>query len=258
MDVSVLVLAKNEQDIIEDCLRQLKFAKQIVVLDQNSTDRTVEIARKFTADILSSQSYDFSLNRNILLKAAKCKWVLYLDCDERLSDQNIEEIKQTLETGNYQAYYFPRRNIILGKWLKHGGWWPDYVPRLFLRDKLVKWKGRVHESPTVDGRFGHMSHPLTHLTASNLNSMLEKTIRWAKVEAELAYEQSHPAVNMTKTTRAIFSEFAKRYFVKMGFLDGTIGLVESIFQSVHRAATLVYLWELQNKTQQKLKKITNV
>lgn len=258
MNVSVLILAKNEQDIIEDSLRQLKFAKQIVVLDQNSTDRTVEIARKFTAEILSSQSYDFSLNRNILLKAAKCKWILYLDCDERLSDQNIAEIKQTLETGNCQAYYFPRKNIILGKWLKHGGWWPDYVPKLFLRGELVKWQGRVHESPIVNGKFGHMLYPLTHLTASNLNSMLEKTTRWAKVEAELAYEDNHPNVNAARTTKAIIFEFAKRYFVKMGFLDGTVGLIESIFQSVHKAATLVYLWELQNNTREKLKKITNV
>lgn len=254
MNISVLILAKNEQNAIKDCLNQLSFAAQIVVLDQESTDKTREIASKFTDEIINSSSQDFSTNRNLLLKSAKCKWIMYLDCDERLSEQNIAELKATLEKGNCQAYYFPRKNIVLGKWLKHGGWWPDYVPKLFQKDKLVKWQGRVHESPIVDGKFGYMLHPLSHLTAKSMSSMLEKTIKWAKVEAELAFENDHLRVSVAKTTKAMIGEFARRYVVKLGFLDGTVGLIESIFQSLHKAVITVYLWELQNNTQETLKR----
>lgn len=257
MSISALVLAKNEQDLIKDCLKQLDFAAEIIVLDQSSTDKTVQKARKYTSKILYSSSADFSINRNILLKAATNKWILYMDCDERLTVENIKEIKKKVQKGKCDAYYFPRKNLILGKWLKHGGWHPDYVPRLFKTEKLDKWQGKVHESPVVKGQFGYMKNPITHLTARSINQMFEKTIKWAKIEAQLAYQGNHSKVNAAKVAKSSLQEFTARYFIKLGFLDGTIGLIESIFQALHKAVTLTYLWELQNNTLGKFNKLKN-
>lgn len=249
--ISILILAKNEEAMIKDCLKQLSFADEIIVLDQDSSDNTIKIAQKFRCKIITFKEENFAVNRNLLLNNAKNKWVLYLDCDERLSEENIKEIKQTILEKKFSAYYFPRKNIILGKWLKHGGWWPDFVPKLFYKENLTNWTGEVHESPIVNGKYGYMETQLTHLTAKSVNSMLEKTIKWAKIEAGLYYQSNLKDVSALKIIKAIIFEFFFRYFIKLGLLDGVVGLIESIFQSLHQAIILIYLWEKQNKTIEK-------
>ena len=151
------------------------------------------------------------------------------------------------------AYYFPRKNIIFRKWLRHGGWWPDYVPRLIRRSKLIGWEGKVHESPKFHGQFANFKSPLIHLTGRNLSQMLKKSTKWAKIEAELYYKTYSSKVSVLKVFKALFSEFFRRYFIKMGFLDGQAGLIESIYQAFHQAIVLVYLWELQNNANKSVK-----
>lgn len=256
MRLSALVLTKNESEIIGDCLKQLDFADEIIVLDQNSTDDTIEIAKKYT-QLVYSESLPFDKARNVLASYAKGKWLLYVDADERLDKSLIEEIEKTIKKSEFSGYYFPRKNIILGKFLKHGGWWPDYVPRLFKSDKLKKWQGRVHESPQIEGEFGYLKSPLTHLTSRSLKLMLEKSTKWAKIEAELNFEKGAVNVSIATVTKALVSEFTARYLIKLGFLDGFIGLVEAMYQAYHRAMILTYLWELQNDAEGKFKKETS-
>lgn len=252
--ISALVLAKNEEDRIADCLNQLKFVDEIIVLDQNSQDKTVEIAKRFKAIILNSQDENFANNRNILAEKAKNEWLLYIDADEKLSEELIREILSVIKDQNYSAYYVSRKNVILGTWLKHGGWWPDYVPKVFKKSKLLKWSGSVHESPHVTGDFGYLKQPLIHITAPNFNHMFTKTIKWGKTEAELNYQAKSPKVNSAKVLLSFFKELSSRYFIKLGFLDGKVGLIESFYQAYHRVIVLVYLWELQNNTYEKYKK----
>src|SRR3989344_2475094 len=108
MQLSALILAKNEQDMIEDCLSQLSFADEIIVCDQNSSDKTVEIARKYTNKVLSSNFWQFDKNRNLLLSQAKGDWVLYVDCDERLTSQLISEIKRAIKDQKFPAFIGPQ------------------------------------------------------------------------------------------------------------------------------------------------------
>lgn len=284
MKLSALVLTKNEEEMIEKCLTQLKFADEIIVLDQNSEDKTAEIARRYTNKVITSNSQDFDKNRQILKEAASGQWLLYVDADERLSEELIREIKNKISNDDFAAYldpqsrvlsllaslrlrngskdrgtktaecsafYFPRKNIVLGKWLKHGGWWPDYVPRLFKKDKLITWKGWVHESPQVIGQFGYLKTPIEHYTARNLTKMLEKSINWAQIEARLFLKTSHPNVTVFHLIKSLFVEFFSRYITRLGFLDGQVGLIESIYQALHRSIILTYLWELQNNAKQK-------
>lgn len=250
MKLSALILTKNEEDMIEDCLKQLNFVDEIIILDQNSQDNTINLAKKYTGKIYKSDNYDFAKSRNMLAKYAKGEWLFYLDADERVNSITIDEIKSILKSPQYDAYYFPRKNYILGHAMKHGGWWPDYVPRLLKKSTLIAWYGEVHESPKIKGRFGYMKNPITHLTARSLNLMLSKSIKWAKIEAVLRFDAGQSKVTILKTSKAALLEFIYRYFVKKAFLDGTIGLIESIYQALHQIIVMAYLWEFQNKTQE--------
>lgn len=255
MIISALILCKNEEETLEDCLKQLDFVDEIIVLDQSSTDDTVKIAKKYTNSVLKTSETAFDKNRNLLASQAKGQWLLYLDSDERLTPNLIKQIKKNINQDKYSAFYIPRKNYVLGKHLRHGGWWPDYSPRLFKKEDFVVWKGKIHETPQFKGRAFYLKEPLVHLTARNLNLMLNKSIKWAKIEADLAYESNHPKVNELKIIKAFSFDFFYRYFIKLGFLDGVVGLIESIYQGLHKAMVLTYLWELQNNSRENIKKL---
>lgn len=247
LNLSALVLAKNEEETLAGCLKRLDFAKEIIVLDQNSTDKTSLIAKKMATKVFKSNDQNFASNRNFLAQKAQCPWILYLDPDERINEENIKEIENSIKDPLFDAYYFPRKNIILGRWLKYGGWWPDYVPRLFKKDSLSGWEGDVHESPKIVGGFGYFHHPIDHLTGRSMGKMFEKTIKWGEIEAGLYAKSGYPKVTKLKILRAMTREFVQRYFLKRGFLDGKVGLIESVYQALHMAIVFVYLWEIQNK-----------
>ncbi|MBI3282585.1 glycosyltransferase family 2 protein [Candidatus Curtissbacteria bacterium] len=256
--ISALVLAKNEGDLIGEALAQLKFADEIIVLDQDSEDKTAQTAKKYTNNIITSKNEDFDKNRNTLAQEAEGEWLLYIDADERLSGENIEEIKKVIISKAYCAYYLPRQNYILGKFQKHGGWWPDYVPRLFKKNEFLGWSGKVHESPRVRGTFGYLKNPLIHKTARNLSVMLEKSTKWARVEAELYAKTTKSKVTMARVIRFSLAEFFKRYILKFGFLDGKIGLISALYQGLHNAMILTYLWEIQNGSEKKFQQAQRV
>jgi len=247
MTISALVLAKNEEEMIEGCLKQLNFANEIIVLDQNSTDNTLKIVRKYTDRIFKSSANDFAQNRNTLKDQAKGRWLLYVDADERLSQELIKEIKIAISKNECSAFYIPRKNYVLGKWVRHGGWWPDYAPRLFAKSKLEKWQGVVHESPIISGKIGYLKTPIEHLSARSMSQMFSKSIKWAKIEADLSMAHGHRQVSIASILKLSAFEFMRRYILKMGFLDGVVGLIEGIYQSLHQAMALTYLWEEQNR-----------
>lgn len=247
MKLSALVLARNEEKIIGECLSQLTFADEIIVLDQASTDKTVEIAKKYTNKITTTKNQSFDKNRNQLASQAQGEWLLYLDADERLFPQGISEIQKTIRDGRYSAYYMPRKNIVLGRWLKHGGWWPDYVPRLFKKSALALWQGAVHESPKVEGQFGYLTNPIIHHTARDISQMFQKSVKWAKIEARLHHRAHHKKVTIPTIIKAMAREFTVRYFLKLGFLDAGAGLIQSLYQAYHQAMVLTYLWERQKE-----------
>jgi len=247
MTISALVLTKNEEEMIEGCLKQLTFADEIIIVDQDSVDNTLRIAKKYTDKIFKSSANDFAQNRNILKDQAKCKWLLYVDADERLPQELIKEIKIAISKNECSAFYIPRKNYVLGKWVRHGGWWPDYAPRIFAKSKLEKWEGVVHESPVISGKIGYLKTPIEHLSARSMSQMFSKSINWAKIEADLFLKQGHRQVGIASILKLSAFEFIRRYIVKMGFLDGVVGLIEGIYQSLHQAMVLTYLWEAQNK-----------
>lgn len=247
--ISAIVLAKNSESLIEECLESLKWADEIVLVDNDSTDSTLEKAKKFNNVFVLKNYGDFSERRNIGAKRASGEWLLYIDDDERVTPLLKKEIETTLEDATFPAYAIARRNIFLGHEMKHGGWWPDYVLRLIKKDALKDWKGELHEQPVVDGEIGKLKEPLIHISHRSLSEMVDKTNDWSEIEARLLYESGHPKMAWWRFFSVAAREFWYRGIKELGFLDGPVGIIEIIYQVFSRMITYAKLWEMQIRSE---------
>jgi len=248
--VSVVVIAKNEEKMIADCLQSVKWADEVVLVDSGSTDKTIAIAKNNGVRVVDafSDKLEFAKWRNIGLKEAKGDWLFYLDADERATPKLAAEIRRVIQRQEYSAYKMPRRNFYLGKEMHYGGAWPDYVKRLFLKKNLQRWQKELHEDPIFTGQMGELKEPLIHLTHRDLTNMVEKTSRWSKIEARLLYQAGHPPVTWWRFLRPMLTEFWQRGIKLQGLRDGVVGWIEVIFQVFSRFFTYARLWEMQNKS----------
>ncbi len=257
--LSVIVIARNEEVDLPDCLESVKWADEIIVIDNGSIDKTSSIAEKsgakvFKYDREASQGY-FSEIRNFAALKARGDWLLYIDADERVTKLLQEEVKKIIlghperpegaGGSGYVAFAIPRKNILLGREMKHGGWWPDYVLRLIKKDALEGYEGRLHEQPKIRGEVGKLTNPLTHITHKNLTEMVDKTNQWSEIEATLLFESGHPKMNILRFISAGFREFWQRAIREKGFLDGQVGWIEIMYQVYSRLITYAKLWEMQ-------------
>lgn len=242
--ISAVVIAKNAQELIEECLESLKFCDEIIVVDAGSKDKTLEIAAKFGAKIIRSEPDDYAHSRNLGLRSASYEWILYVDTDERVSPQLKSNIKnQVAKVSNeYSAFKIKRKNFYFGK---HE--WPyiEKLERLFKKDSLKGWYGKIHESPIVDGKIGVLDGFLLHYTHRDLSSMVNKTIEWSRIEAELRFKANHPKMNWWRLIRVMITAFFDSYIKQGGYKIGVPGLVESLYQSFSIFVTYARLWELQ-------------
>lgn len=247
MKLSAIIIAKNAEELISDCLKSLSFCDEIIVVDGGSTDKTNEIAKKFHAKIIQGDVNSFAEQRNIGLEHAKGEWLLYIDTDERVSPELAKNIKEVIESSNattQSAYRIKRKNFYFGN---HE--WPqiEHLERLFKKDSLQKWEGRLHESPVVSGEIGDMNGYLLHYTHRDLTSMLQKTIIWSQVEADLRFKNNHPKMTWWRFPRVMLTAFWDSYVKQKGYKAGTAGMVESIYQAFSMFITYSRLWEMQNE-----------
>jgi len=248
MKISVIINAKNEEDFIGDCLESVKWADEaMVLLSQNSCDKTEEIARNFGAKIIwqEAREVDYAAWHNQGLKEANGEWLLWIDADERVTPLLKQELQHAIRNKQCAAYAIPRRNFLLGKELKHGGWFPDYQIRLFKKEKLKMWTGMLHERPEFEGELGKLETPMIHLQPEKIEPALEKSIKWSGIEAKLLFESSHPPVTWWRVLRMGATTIFERLIKKQGFRDGTEGWIESIYQAFHTMIVYLKVWELQ-------------
>src|SRR5260221_5586373 len=165
MKISAIVIAKNEEKMIEDCLKSLNFVDEILVVDTGNIDKTNTIAKKYGARIVKyTGSGSFSDWRNKGLREAKGDWILYVDADERITPTLCEELKKiTQKEDSHSAYAIARRNFIFGKEFKHSGQYPDYQKRFFKKKDFIKWTGHVHEEQQFKGELVHLKIPMLHI-----------------------------------------------------------------------------------------------
>jgi glycosyltransferase involved in cell wall biosynthesis len=244
--ISAIVLYKNNLDVIEDCLKSISWVDEIIAVDTDSTDGSTSIAKKYGAKIFSTKGGNFSEWRNLGAQKASGEWLFYIDSDERVTPELKEEIIKTI-SGNLKekAFAIPRRNVLLGHEMKHGGWWPDYVLRLIRKDALLGWEGELHEQPKIKGEMGKLINPFIHITHRSLTEMMEKTNVWSEVEAKLLFDAHHPKMVWWRFFSVACREFWYRGIVKMGFLDGPVGVIEDFYQMISRMITYAKLWEMQ-------------
>lgn len=251
VSISIVVLAKNVENMIEECLESAKFADELIVVDSGSTDKTVEIAKRKGARVINfpGKKLEFAKWRNFGLKESKSDWIFYLDADERITPVLQKEILVTINQPTAVAYEMPRQNYYLGQPVHYGGSWPDYVKRLFLKSKLKGWEAELHENPIIEGSFGRLKNSLLHFTHRDLSSMMEKTREWSKIEANLLYQAHHPPITWWRILRPMATEFWQRGIIKQGIRDGAVGWIEVVFQVFSRFITYARLWEKQQEKQ---------
>ncbi len=247
--ISVVIITKNEKQMLPDALQSVKWADEVLVVDTGSTDATVYIAKKNGTRVVESKGKSFSEWRNKGLKEASGEWILYLDADERITEALKKEILEVTSTknNNYSMYAIPRSNVILGREFRHGGFWPDYVKRLFRKSELKKWEGELHEEPVYEGEMSHLINPMKHIKHEDFSQMVEKTNEWSEVEAKLMYEAGHPPMNVKRFISAMAREFAHRMIKNRGFMDGSEGIMFAMYQVYSRFVSYAKLWELQEK-----------
>lgn len=249
--ISGIVITKNAEEIIADCLDSLSFCDEIIVVDNISEDRTKEIAGRMGAKIFECSSEDFSELRNFGLTKANGEWVLYVDADERATDELGKVIRHLItDNGRVEklnGYLLKRKNFYFGSSLKNE--WPyiERLERLFKKNKLEGWYGKLHESPRVKGEIGELDGYLLHYTHKDLRSMLAKTIKWSEIEAELRYKSGHPRISWWRFPRVMLTAFLDSYIRQGGWKVGTVGLIESLYQSYSIFITYARLWEMQKK-----------
>lgn len=252
--ISAIVITIDEELMLTDCLKSVAWVDEILVVDTGSTDRTIDIAKKHKARVIEYKSgKSFSDWRNRGLKEAKGDWILYIDADERVTEKLHKEILEVISSNNeYSAYAIPRINMVFGQALMHGGWYPDYVKRLYKKDKLKKWTGDLHEEPDFKGTMGHLKHAFVHEKHETFRQMLEKTNNWSAIEAKLMFDANHPPMNFIRFSTASFREFWKRMIVGRAFLDGRIGIMMALYQVFSRFISYAKLWEMQTNASSNL------
>lgn len=242
--VSVVIITKNEEINIKDALKSVEDAKEIVVVDSFSSDRTVEICRQFTGKIFQHSWEGFARQKQRAVDYAGGPWVLILDADERLTPGLKAEITDSISNTDCSGFYVPRENYFIGKRIRHGGWWPDHTLRLFRKDRGHLEIRKVHEKVVVEGKTGYLRNPLRHYTYRSISDFTKRMESYSTLAAEEIRKNAGSAGLFSVTIRPL-STFMKMYFLRLGFLDGARGLMLAALYSYYTFLKYAKTWERQ-------------
>ena len=245
LPLSVVVLTKNEERNIEDCLKSVYGrADETVVVDDESTDKTVELAKKFSSRILFRKMENEGIHRNWAYAQAKNEWVLSLDADEMVSNELKEEISAILPNTLFHAYDIPLRNYIGGYWVKHGGCYPANKLRLFLKSRFKYEEVEVHPRIYLDGKTGHLTKDIVHKGYPDFEHFLASINRQTTLEARKWIRTGRPMSAGRATWRTV-DRFFRRFLGKQGYKDGFIGFMIAFFDSLYQILSYAKYWELK-------------
>jgi glycosyltransferase involved in cell wall biosynthesis len=274
--LSVVIIAFNEEHNLPRTLESVKWADEIVVVDSGSTDRTVEIAKSYGAKVWVEPWKGFAAQKNSALEKASCDWILSLDADEEDSEDLAHEtqwvlsaveewpengmpvesgrnelrdrgLKYGFDEDNLNGFFVPRRNMFLGRFIRHGGFYPDAKLRLFRRGSAKFETRLVHEDAQLTGTAGTLTGTLTHHAYPTLSGYIEHMNRYSALGAEMAKQKGKSGFSLVNIViRPIFT-FLYNYFFRLGFLDGREGLLLHSYHSVYVSWKYAKLWEITRK-----------
>ncbi len=249
--ITAIIVAKNEELVIEDALKSIQWCSKIIHIDNGSTDTTKTIVKRYNGESIKTNFDGFDERKNFGLSKVLTPWAIFIDADERISPQLRLEIITLINSDSSiksadVAFQIPRRNIYLSREMKYGGWGNDKVIRLFKTKHLQKFEGSLHEQPVVNGTIGNLTYQIIHLSHRELESMIEKTIIFTQKEASLRITSNHPRVLSWRLFRVMLTEFCYRFLRKLAFMDKTEGLIDGIFQVFNTFIIYARVWENQN------------
>ena len=252
--ISVAIITLNEEKQIKACLDSVSWADEIVVVDAESQDNTVQICRQFTDKIYIRKWAGFAEQKQFALDQCSHEWVLSLDADERVSDELREEIARLIrQHDTADGYLIARRTYFLNKWIRHCGWYPGYQLRLFKREKTRVSQTRVHEGFLVDGRVEKLDNDIIHFSYESLTQSLEKLNRYTSLEALDRMEQKR--VYWYDFLFRAFSTFWIKFVAQKGFLDGMHGFLLSWVSTLFKMVLYMKIWHLQRLSPEEVKAI---
>jgi glycosyltransferase involved in cell wall biosynthesis len=247
MSLSVIVISKNNEAVIRRCIESALWADELVVVDSGSTDRTVEICRELGAKVKVTEDWPgHGPQKNRALDLATGDWVLSLDSDEWMTPEMRSEIERTLaDPGDKAAFAMPRRSSFCGRFMRHSGWWPDYVTRLFRRDAARFSEDHTHDRVIVNGPIGRLKQPVLHEAITDLDQMLVKMNMYSTTSA-LAFHRSGRRASLATALLHGGWAFVRTYFLRGGFRDGREGFMLAVANaegSYYRYVKLMLLSE---------------
>lgn len=244
--ISACITAGNEEQGIRRCLESVKWCDEIIVVDSFSQDRTAEICREYTTLVYHHRWLGYIGQKNLIKDLAEGPWILFVDADEEVSPRLREEILAEFESGRPRdtaGYFFPRMVWYLGRWIRHGDWYPDAKLRLF-RKELGTCGGREpHDRTTVKGPTKRCRAPLYHYTYTDVSDHVATLNRFSNITAEGWYRDGRRFHWHDLAFRPTF-RFLRSYVLKAGFLDGRPGFIVAILTSYGVFIKYARLWEL--------------
>lgn len=249
--LSVALATLNEEKSLPDCLKSLKdLADEIVVVDGSSTDKTVEVARSFGAEVIVTDNPPiFHINKQKAIDRCRGEWILQMDADERLTPELAKEIREIVQKGSdFSAFWIKRKKMLLGRWIKKGGHYPDPVIRLFKNGKARLPCRSVHEQIQVEGKIGWLMNEMIHLPTPSFSLYITKDNRYSTLMALKLKEKNIP-LNIFSTLKYLviipLKTFFALYFRHRGFMDGFPGFVFAFYSGLGRFSAYVKYWEMQ-------------
>ncbi len=243
---SVTVITLNEERNLPECLASVSWADEIIIIDSGSTDRTLEIAREFPTRIFVNPWCGMREQKNFAAEKAAGPWILNLDADERVTAEGQREMMEILADPKAEAYSVPRRNFFLGKWMRHGGWYPDEVIRLYRKDHGEYGGINPHAGVVLkSGRSAALKSPLLHYTYNSFAHYVSKQFPYSDAAArDLAAKGKLPRFPTVQIFVKTFWKFFEVFVIKRGFLDGTHGLVAAFGSTFAAYMKQARLWEI--------------
>lgn len=243
--ISILLPTFNSAATVRETLESVKWADEILIVDSFSTDRTLEIGREYGARIIQHEYLNSARQKNWAAPQCKHEWVLQIDTDETLEEGSREEIEAALQSGEtVDAFRLPRKNHVLGRWMRHAGIYPDYQTRLFRRDQGRWIEREVHAHVVVPGEVGNLKRHIMHFGMPNLSKQLRNLDRYTRYEADELRKQGI-RFGWSRVILRPWLVFLHRYFWLRGFLEGWRGLILCGYFGIYDFLSQAKLWELE-------------
>ncbi|MFH1478208.1 MAG: glycosyltransferase family 2 protein [Candidatus Omnitrophota bacterium] len=252
MRLSVTIATKNNESNIKECLDSIKWADEIIIIDDMSKDKTLGIAMAYTVNIFKQDSHGIvHNNKNLAIEKASGEWILSLDADEVITQELASEIKEAIKDKEILAYYLNRKNFFLGKWIKSCGWYPNHIIRLFKKG-VTRWPLSIHETPQLEDKekVSYLKEPFLHYSYYNFNQYIEKFNIYTSLLAKEKYIKGK-RVDKKSFLLCFFVVpivvFLKKYVILKGYTDGFRGFFISLSSALTVILSSVKLWEIQNR-----------